>query len=112
MTQTNHFTPQPIHSASMGKRMFQGGAIALVLIIIFLSGVDEPNPEWPKLWMVRPLIIVPLAGAMGGVFYYFMDHLRHLGGWKKAVAFILSFIGYLIALWLGTVLGLDGTMWN
>lgn len=101
-----------IHRQSMFVRMFQGGSIALVMIVLFLSGVDNPDPSWPKYWYVRPLIVVPVAGAMGGVFYYFMDHLRCLGGWKKWLAMFISLFGYLVAVWLGSVLGLDGTMWN
>lgn len=112
MTQENQLTTPPIHSSSLGKRMAQGAGIALGLISLFLFSVKEPNPAWGKLWMIKPLLIVPLAGAMGGVFYYFMDHLRYQGGWKKALAYGLSLIGYLIGLWLGTVLGLDGTLWN
>ena len=112
MTQKNNVTTQPVHPASLSKRMLQGAGIALVLITIFLLGVDESDPSWPRLWMMRPLIVVPLAGAMGGVFYYFMDHLRQEGGWKKLVANLLSLIGYIIVLWLGTVLGLDGTLWD
>jgi uncharacterized membrane protein HdeD (DUF308 family) len=49
--------------------------------------------------MIRPLIIVLVAGAMV-VYYYFMDHLRNRGGWKTVLANIVSLIGYLIALWL------------
>jgi hypothetical protein len=112
MTQRNESQTQPIHTASLGKRMLQGAGIALILITIFLFGAGEPDPGWPRLWMLRPLVIVPLAGAMGGVFYYYMDHLRYQGGWKKALAIILSLMVYIIGLWLGTVLGLDGTMWN
>jgi hypothetical protein len=112
MMQRNNLTTQPIHSAPLGKRMLLGAGIALILITLFLLGAGEPNPAWGKLWMIKPLIIVPLAGAMGGVFYYFMDHLRYQGGWKNALAYVLSLIGYIIVLWLGTVLGLNGTMWN
>ncbi|PEC35719.1 potassium transporter KefB, partial [Bacillus toyonensis] len=53
--------------------MLLGAGIALILILVFLLGVDNPKPEWGKLWMLKPLIVVPTAGAMGGVFYYFMD---------------------------------------
>jgi hypothetical protein len=101
-----------VHRRSMFTRMVQGSAIALVLISLFLFGVDEPDPLWPKFWYIRPLVIVPIAGSMGGVFYYFMDHLRCLGGWQKWLAMVLSLIGYLISVWLGSVLGLDGTLWN
>lgn len=102
---------RPVHQAALGKRMLQGAGIALVLIALFLSGA-EASPAWPKLWMLRPLTIVPLAGALGGVLYYFMDHLRCQGGWKSVLAFFISITGYLVVLWLGTVLGLDGTLWN
>jgi hypothetical protein len=49
---------------------------------------------------------------LGGAFYYLMDHLLYKGGWRKPMVYILSLIGYIIALWFGTVLGLDGTLWN
>ena len=112
MIQKDNSAVQPIHPASLGKRMLQGAVIALTLILLFLLKAGEPDPAWGKLWMIRPLVIVPVAGAMGGVFYYLMDHLRHQGGWRKAIAIILSLVVYIIGLWLGTVLGLDGTMWN
>lgn len=109
MTTTDNL---PIHPATAGKRMLQGAAIALVLIAVFLLSAGEPNPNWPKFWMLKPLMVVPLAGALGGLFYYNMDHLRNVGGWRKILAAILSLIVYLIVLWLGTVLGLHGTMWD
>lgn len=108
----NSKSSAPVHPASMTRRMLQGAAIALVPITLLLLSVDEPNPAWPKYWMVRPLIIVPIAGAMGGLFYYFMDHLRYEGGWKKVLAILLSVIVYFIILWMGTILGLDGTLWD
>jgi len=112
MPDHNNIKTGPIHPATLGTRMLHGGAIALALIIIFLLGVDNPNPEWPKFWMAKPLIIVPLAGAMGGVFYYFMDHLRYVGGWQKTLGILLGLVGYLVALWMGTILGLNGTLWD
>ena len=92
--------------------MLIGGVLALILIILFLAGADYRDPAWPKFWMVRPLIIVPIAGAMGGAFSYFVEDLRSQGGWKTVLAILLSMIVYVIALWFGSVLGLDGTYWN
>lgn len=103
---------QPLHAASWGKRALQGAGIAFVLIALLLLAAGEPNPAWPKFWMIRPLLIVPAAGAVGGLFFYFMDGLRYQGGWKKILAHIISLLVYLVGLWLGTVLGLDGTMWD
>lgn len=112
MTLKNILTGQPLHMASLGKRMLIGGVIALILIILFLAGADYRDPAWPKFWMVRPLIIVPIAGAMGGAFSYFVEDLRSQGSWKTLVAILLSMIVYVVALWFGSVLGLDGTYWN
>jgi hypothetical protein len=112
MTQRNEVQNQPVHPASVGKRMLQGGGIGLILISIFLAGAGAPDPAWPKLWMLKPLITVPLAGALGGLFFYNMDHLRCQGGWREVFAYILSLLVYLFVLWVGTILGLNGTMWD
>ncbi|WP_347158731.1 potassium transporter KefB [Pontibacter chitinilyticus] len=112
MTQQNESQNTSLHPAPAGKRMLQGAGIGLVLIAFFLLGAGEPKPEWPKFWMVKPLLIVPAAGALGGLFFYNMDHLRARGGWRTAVSYIISLLIFLIILWLGTVLGLNGTMWD
>jgi len=111
MTQTNNSASQP-HQVSLVKRMIVGGGIGLLLISLFLFPAGEPNPEWGKLWMIRPLIIVPLAGAMGGLCNYFIMHFHDRVGVNRIIAMILSVIVFIIGLWLGIVLGLDGTMWN
>lgn len=112
MTTTNNFDNKSIYSASLAKRMLLGGAIGLALITLFVSGVKNADPSWGKFWMVRPLVVVSLAGAGGGLFFYFMDRISNEGGWKKILAYFISFIGFIVALWLGAVLGLNGTLWN
>lgn len=99
-------------STIIAKRMLIGAAVALALISIFLYGVENTKPEWGKLWILRPLIVVPLAGAMGGLFYHMMDIIRLKGGWNTIAANLISFIVYIIAIWMGTVLGLAGTLWD
>ena len=110
-TGNNHASGQQ-RSPSLAKPVLIGAWIGLILISIFLSGVHDPNPAWGKLWMIRPLVIVPLAGAMGGLFYYFMLHLSAGGSLNKTLALVLSIFVYVAGLWLGTVLGLDGTLWD
>ena len=109
MTQRNELQSQP--NVSIATPILIGAGIALVVISLFVFGVDQPNPEWGKYWRIRPLIVTPLAGAAGGVFYVFMDYLSSRG-LNKAVAIILSLVVYIIGLWMGIVLGLVGTMWN
>ncbi|NEU09332.1 potassium transporter KefB [Flavihumibacter sp. R14] len=112
MTHRNELQQQSVHAASAGRRMLQGAGIALIIITAFLLSAGEANPAWPTLWIIKPLIIVPLAGALGGLFYYNMDPLRHQGGWRTVLAIVLSVMVYLVVLWLGVVLGLNGTMWD
>lgn len=112
MTQLTNLNTAPLHTGSLTKRILQGAGIALILISAFLFPFDGAKPEWGNFWMIKPLVIVPLAGASGGVFYYWMDYLRIQGSWKKILANVLSLIGFLFVLWIGTVLGLNGTLWD
>ncbi|GAB3935982.1 potassium transporter KefB [Larkinella terrae] len=102
----------PLRPSSLTRRAIIGAGIGLLLIGIFLLGVKNPNPNWPKLWMLRPLVIVPLAGATGGAVYYFLDYLRYQNGWNANLVKTASLLIFLIGLWMGIVLGLDGTLWN
>lgn len=111
MTQQKEQTTQTDHRLSLTKPILVGAGIALLVISFFVFGVDNANPEWGKFWMIRPLIITPLAGAMGGAFYSFMDY-QSSRGFNRTIAIFLSLVVYFIGLWLGTVLGLAGTMWN
>lgn len=101
-----------IHKETLAKRMLIGAGIAILPIVFLLASVDQPDPSWPKYWMIRPLIIVPLAGATGGAFFHFMDYFRYQGGWKKIMANVISVIAFIFILWVGTILGLDGTLWD
>ena len=98
--------------ASLIKRMLIGAAIGLFIISFFVFQVDEPDPDWGKFWMIRPLIITPLAGAFGILAFYLKQYVRPKSDLWKFIVLIVSFIAFIIALWLGTVLGLDGTLWN
>ena len=112
MTQSNNSIKTPIQPLSLGKRMAVGAGIGLLLIALFLLGVKEPNPAWGKLWMVRPLIIVPLAGAMGGLCNYVSIQFHTKVGVSRLIAVVVSVLVGIIGLWLGIVLGLDGTLWD
>ena len=114
VTQKNSAITQPIHLSPSGKRMLLGAVIALILIAIFIYvGEQKSHPEWGNLWMVRPFIIVPMAGALGGLFFYFINNRPFFkSGWKRAMGVVLGLIAYIVTLWIGTILGLSGTWWD
>jgi hypothetical protein len=109
MTHSNKSTNHP--QAELTKRIIVGGGIGVLLISLFLIP-SEAKPEWGPLWMIRPLIITPLAGALGGLANYIILHYYNIVGIHKWIARILSIIVPAIGLYLGFVLGLDGTMWD
>lgn len=96
---------------SLAKRMIIGAGIGLSVILIFVIPGDE-NPAWGKLWMIRPLIVVPFAGAIGGLCNHYILKFHFLLGVNKIVAMIVSAIVFVVGLWMGIVLGLAGTMWD
>lgn len=102
---------QPMQQASVATSILAGAGIALLVISFFVFGVDDTPAEWGKYWRIRPLIITPLAGAIGGAFYAFMNY-KSSRGFNRTLAVLLSLVVYFVCLWLGTVLGLAGTMWD
>ncbi len=102
---------KPFFSKSLAFSMLAGALIAFALIAFFVYGVDNPDPDWGRYWMIRPLVIVPFAGAVGGGFFYWMERQGFQNG-VRVLSMLISFIVYIIGLWIGFVLGLDGTLWD
>ncbi|HRG20840.1 MAG TPA: hypothetical protein PLQ57_07405 [Saprospiraceae bacterium] len=94
------------------RRVAIGATIAFVWTAYFLIKGGAFDPKWPHFWYIRPLILVPLAGAVGGVFYHLMEGFRIKGGWIKVGINLLCVIVYIMGVWIGTVLGLDGVWWD
>lgn len=109
---TQHYADQQNASQSAAKKMLVGASAGLVLVATFLLMANNSNPAWGKLWMLRPLIIVPLAGAMAGLCNHLLLVFHRSIGLHKTIAVIISIIIGLVGLWMGFILGFAGTMWN
>ncbi len=103
---------QPVNTTFLAASILAGAGIALLVISFFVFGVDNPKPEWGQYWRIRPLTITPLAGATGGAIFYLLNYLSARKRINKILAVFLGVIIFLIGLWMGIVLGLDGTMWD
>ena len=112
MTHPNNFINQTIHNVSLRNRVLIGGGIGLVVVSFFLIQTNSADPAWGKLWMIRPLIVLPLAGMGAGLINYFLSDLRSQGSIGKTLAIVATVIVYFIALWMGVVVGFDGTLWD
>jgi FtsH-binding integral membrane protein len=113
MTHSNDLTTrQPTPLPAVFKQMLIGAGIGLILISIFVLGVKYPNPAWGKFWMIKPLLVTPFVGSLCGACFHIMHRLRQEYSWNRAFVICVSIFGYIIGLWLGVVLGLNGTMWD
>lgn len=112
MMHRNQLETQKIISATLAKRMLFGTILAFAVISLFVFRVPHPRPEWGSLWMIRPLIVTPLAGAMCGACYHMIHFLLCQHGKRKILAITLGILVYFIGLWMGIVLGLAGTLWH
>ena len=101
-----------INKTLLVKFMIIGAGIGLLLTALFVRTAEAGNPVWPRGWVIRPLIILPLAGAIGGAFTHYLMQLTTQGSWRRVLAVALSLVIYLVGLWIGFVLGFDGTLWN
>lgn len=98
---------------ALRRRVLIGAGIATALILFFLITAGEPKPEWGSFWRIKPLIIVPLAGAFGGgLFHYIQQFVGGQKTWMRIAAFLIGALAFIFTLWIGTVLGLNGTYWN
>lgn len=89
-----------------------GALPALAFISFFLMTAGEPDPQWSPYWRIRPLLVVPLAGMAGGVLWWMLTIWRARSGAIGIIARIMGVLGYLVAVWMGLVLGLVGTYWH
>ena len=87
-----------------------GAGFGLIAISVFVFG-GEPEPEWPKNWQVKPLILTPVISAIGGLFFAFMEY-SSTRGLNRILALTIGVIGFFVIFWLGMILGLNGTMWD
>ncbi len=89
-----------------------GGAIALIIISALILSVNNPNPAWGKNWFVRPILITPTLGAIGGFSFYMMYQYEIKNEIGKLARILFSVLVFIFFLWIGIILGLDETLWN
>ncbi len=86
------------------KRVIRGGTIALILIIIILIATSWDTRS-SKFWMIVPLVLVTLAGGIGGYAFHHFDEMQQRQRISETLAFILSVLIYIILLMIAYITG-------
>ncbi len=89
-----------------------GWITGLCLISLFVFTVKYPDPQWGSYWQIRPLLMTPLIAGMGAVFACFLFKRGSESGLPKILFTVLAMGSFLVSLWIGIILGLDGTLWD
>jgi hypothetical protein len=96
----------------MIKRILVGAGVGSIVVAFFLVSAGGGNPEWGNFWMIRPIIVLIFAGSMAGLCNYIIMFNHRRFNVPKILAIILSGLVSLVGIWMGIVLGFNGTLWN
>jgi len=80
--------------------------------VLTCFSVENPKPEWGKLWRIKPLLLSPIIGAIGGVGCYILHSVKTPSKFFNGILILIGVFILLIFVWIGTILGLDGTLWD
>lgn len=89
----------------LGLPALLGGFTPLSLLLFIIITKEEMIEQW----MLVPLILIPLGGALGGMFFYLMGFRWFPKGNQKLIAIIISTILYFVAIWISAVLAFNFT---
>ncbi|WP_130734599.1 hypothetical protein [Flavobacterium sp. J27] len=101
-----------ISISNVFKFAIAGAIVALIIILLLIFSVPNPNPTWGKVWFVRPLVVTPFITSIGGALFYLINTKKTAFKFINLMLFLFSVFILLFFLWIGTILGLDGTLWN
>ena len=101
-----------ISRKSLLRHLISGWAIGISITTLIILSADEHKPEWGNWWMLKPLLITPLAAAAGMLAFYLKRFFRRNSNITRIGVFLTSLLLFLLGLWMGIVLGFDGTLWN
>lgn len=112
MTNQLFLNIKQVRPATIAKTMALGLILGLVIISLFVFGVNNPKQEWGTNWRMQPLILTPIVVAFGSLAFFanriFMPQTKT----AKVLLSVASIIAFIISIWLGIIIGLNGTLWN
>ncbi len=104
---------EPIKSKSVTTAIVLGFGVAFILVSALILSVNAPNPVWGKNWFVKPILLTPVIAAPGGGVFYLISRISFENQLLfKLLKALLCLLAYIFFLWIGTIIGFNGTLWN
>lgn len=100
-------SPKLFYKKSAKHCVLQGAVLALALLSILFLTLGDSNSESLR-WMILPYLLVPMAGGLGGLFFYKSQDLCFEGKNQKRINILLNLVIYLSLLTVAFVLGMNG----
>lgn len=98
-------SPQGTSIKSLGLPALLGASAPFSLLLFIIFTKEEISESW----MLVPLILIPMGGAAGGLFFYLMGFVWFPRGNQKLIAIIFSTILYFVAIWISAVIAFNFT---
>jgi hypothetical protein len=99
MTKTNNFN-QGTTLKRLGLPALLGATAPFSLLTFIILSKEDMFESW----MLIPLLLIPMGGAVGGVFFYLMGFVWFPKGTQKLLAIIFSTLIYFVAIWISAVI--------
>ena len=90
---------------SLGLPALLGASAPFSLLLFIILTKAGPFESW----MLAPLFLIPMGGAVGGVFFFLMGFHWFPQGTQKLIAIIFSTILYFVVIWLSAVIAFNFT---
>lgn len=91
---------------SLTSSIIRGLIVAVGFLIVALALLDSPQIE-NRSWLLLPSVLVPLAGGLGGMLFYYTRKVRQPESAISLFATIMSIIGYLLLIFVALTVSFD-----
>lgn len=112
MTNQLFLNIKQVRPAAIAKTMVIGLIFGLAIISLFVFTVSSPKEEWGNNWRMQPLILTPMIVAFGSLAFLANRIFKPQTKTAKTLLLIASIIAFIFSIWIGIVIGLNGTLWN
>ena len=100
------------YKRSFIKIVLLGFALGLFIASMLIHNVSFPKLSWGPNWYIKPMLVLSFVASIGSIPFYFANQYEASNHSKKILAYLGATLFLLFFIWIGIILGFDGTIWN